>query len=821
MQANPIARDKKGDTPLHLAFLQGHEHVVRAFLSCGMADCNILNDKGETPLHIAAAKGNNSLIHPLINEMQADPVARDKQKNTPLHLACVHGHLKTVRALLSCGRVEFDLKNVAGMTPIQVATTSEIKDEMCKYRDMAKNTLDPFMKLFVIGNSGAGKSTLIEALRKGFPTVAKLISKPNVRTATKPESCTSGIIPHMCPYSSRIGNILIYDFAGQDKHYTSHSTVLFHSTSYSPPVFLLVVKITEKMEKIEKAVTKWLNFIIHYSLKAKGDAKALKVMTPIQPQLLIIASHVDNLSQGNDQERIQNQIIEVARNLQVGHYDFSGKIIYLDYRYPRSAGIEELFMQLQTVKQQCSLSDIKVDVGCRFLHGYLTENETKAISVASLSEDVKNREVLLPSNPSSLFELASKLNETGHILLLKSDDKHEESWIVTDNFRGLLLCDVIGSLPKIANQSSAAQPDRQCFCILSHSELHERFVKINNGSDTELILKLMIHLEFCHIVEQTNFKCLELNGEDKYYYFPQWHDVSKDKPDRSGQKWELDGDIKIGWYLECVNGSKLRPKLVYFLLQQLVNFLFRLDEHERKGFTIWQKGLRWTGNSIKTVVEVGKLNESVVVLASCQSDCKVKCTQHWTSIINHILDFSCCDQVEVKESLIPPEKVAYQVETAHADLLPLEYLAKRSLIVTSENETTITCGENENLIDSSNVFNKVFDPYYGLDKNKLWKLFREVKTERDDFLETIADLMYKTNISFEATGGEVTLQMKQFKHSNPSECLEILHRLTDKGKEIHIMQKLQRKLNECSILYRQLETLVMTVDHPSKCSDSS
>ena len=234
MKANLIAEDKTGNTPLHLAFLHGHVHVVRAFLSCGMADCNVLNDKGETPLHIAAVRGYSSLIQPLTEEMQADPVARDKQENTPLHHACQNGHLHTVKALLSCGRVKFDVKNAAGMTPIQLATTSEVKEEMSKYQNIvAKNTSNPFMKLFVIGNSGAGKSTLIRALcSKDFPTFAKLISKPRSKTVTKPESCTSGIIPYMCTSSRQALHKSFY--CSISFHFIFTSSVSIFTSSVSP-----------------------------------------------------------------------------------------------------------------------------------------------------------------------------------------------------------------------------------------------------------------------------------------------------------------------------------------------------------------------------------------------------------------------------------------------------------------------------------------------------------------------------------------------------------------------------------------------------------
>ena len=818
MQANALARDKKGNTPFHLAFLNGHPHVVRALISCGRVECNVQNKEGKTPLHIAAAKGYSSLIQPLIAEMQADPIAGDKRGNTPLHLACLHKHSQTVRALLSCGRVEFNRKNADNKTPMELGTTSEIKEMMSLYQDtVSRNMFQPFLKLFVIGDSGAGKSTLIQALCKDFPTVARLMPKA-MRRVTKPEPCTPGIIPYTFT-STTLGDILLYDFAGQDEYYTSHSAVLHHSTSRSPPVFLLVVKITEAEEELKKGLKKWLKFIRQYSAKAMKETKVQK-----PPHLVIIASHVDSLSPRTDSglKSKQNIIVDfVAKDVKERqYYNFSSTVVFLDCRDSVSTGIQELLVQLQECRKQCSRNDIKVDEGCRYLHAFLMERNTKAISIENLASVIINEGELLPSNPSSLFELASTLNETGQILLLKNAHQHEKSWIITDEFRKKLLCEINGSLPELGKEEDAEVPTevllRQRVGIISHTELCELFSTVlNRGIDIDLIMNLMRHLEFCHDINPEDFPLAEeecLEHAEKYYFFP--HVVSKEKPDSSD--WKL-GTVKWGWYLECAEGSRLTSRFLHVLLQRLVKFPLN-EKHEGKGLTIWRRGLRWTGNAIKTVVEVGKHNESVVVLASCWDDCKIECAQHFTALIKLILDIkdvTCCDSTEVKESLIVPHAVTYPVQITDT-LLPLKYIAKCSL---EGKGSKLIYGKKEERIDLARV---IFDPYCGFNKSTLWKLFREVtsnETVRDNFLETIADLMCKTHISFEAVnaGEEVAIQVKQFDHSDSSECLKIVQKLTDNGKDIHTMKKLQRKLNECSILYPHLVTLVMTVDHHGEC----
>ncbi|CAB0039173.1 unnamed protein product [Trichogramma brassicae] len=105
------ARDKFGNTPLHLAIPSLAYNIldlVRSLLEIG-ADPNLANDAGSTPMHLICKRccfdGLGQLFWRLSDEM-GKPVrvdARDKSGNTPLHYALEYEHHEMVELLLRNG----------------------------------------------------------------------------------------------------------------------------------------------------------------------------------------------------------------------------------------------------------------------------------------------------------------------------------------------------------------------------------------------------------------------------------------------------------------------------------------------------------------------------------------------------------------------------------------------------------------------------------------------------------------------------------------------------------------------------------------------
>jgi ankyrin repeat protein len=116
--ADVNARDKLGETPLHVAAVRGYQETSSLLIAKG-ADVNAKDERGLTPLHAAAWRGHTETVALLIAN-GADINARNEDGVTPLHVSALAGHTETIALLITKG-VDVNARNADGLTSLHAA----------------------------------------------------------------------------------------------------------------------------------------------------------------------------------------------------------------------------------------------------------------------------------------------------------------------------------------------------------------------------------------------------------------------------------------------------------------------------------------------------------------------------------------------------------------------------------------------------------------------------------------------------------------------------------------------------------------------------
>ena len=160
---NPNTRNEKMESVLHLAAKRGHDSAVKILLGRTNIDPNARDDYNRTPLHEAAIQGHLSVVKILLSEPGIDINARDNrgvtalwwatekrqyqvakrllaecgvdvniigesvsfiQQTTPLHHGVQHEDERLVRLLLEEKRINPNIPDGSGKTPLAWAATT-------------------------------------------------------------------------------------------------------------------------------------------------------------------------------------------------------------------------------------------------------------------------------------------------------------------------------------------------------------------------------------------------------------------------------------------------------------------------------------------------------------------------------------------------------------------------------------------------------------------------------------------------------------------------------------------------------------------------
>ena len=108
-------------TPLHYAVRGGHTECVKLLLAQPGINVNAKDKDGYTPLHYAMKNGNVECVKLLLEHQNINVNAQDKSGYTPLHLAAEKGHTECFKLLLDYNRIEINTTDRSGCTPLHLA----------------------------------------------------------------------------------------------------------------------------------------------------------------------------------------------------------------------------------------------------------------------------------------------------------------------------------------------------------------------------------------------------------------------------------------------------------------------------------------------------------------------------------------------------------------------------------------------------------------------------------------------------------------------------------------------------------------------------
>ena len=461
---------------------------------------------------------------------------------------------------------------------------------------------ESYAKLFLCGKTKAGKSSL-----------AAVISyrADNFHDDIDLEECVEGVvlqttgIEYHSVCSWEIGNVVIFDFAGHAEYYSSHAAILETLLLRSPAVFAILSNLTDDEKTIEKDLLFWFNFVENVSMKLISSS-----------QVLVLGSHVDELSSEKDFQPFVNNVA----NLAVRFQNYKG-CFPLDCHRPGGKGVETFMEKLRESCEAVVDKNDKMSYHCHCLNSYLQQLEVVAISLDELcSKLMELNEPCLLTDRSTVLEFLTILGSKGLILFLAN------TWVIID--QKALLTDVNGVLFN-KNIDRERKPVASNTGIMPVSTLANLFKNHN----TDMLIRFLTSLQFCHQMNSYAVSCITNNvpsddfpisKDEKFLFFPAL--ITADKPTSIFET--TDG---FGWCLWCPESHQfLSMRFLHTLLHHLAYTCCPPPPEETDDITynaaiqklhrvctMWKNGIYWKEeNNLEVMVEVTEANRCVTVLVS-------------------------------------------------------------------------------------------------------------------------------------------------------------------------------------------------------------
>ena len=576
---------------LYRACSNGDIRIVECLIAAG-CNVNCMDYSGDTPIIKATREGHEKVVKKLILA-GANLAVRNHSGDTALHYAATCNHIQC-EILLCEGGASAKTKNQFSETAMDIATP-DFREAVEQARSFTTRKA-----LCIIGNAQGGKSTLIASLQaERTGVLGRFFNR--FRRVDDRLNRTAGI-ETVSYCSQKYGEVLFFDFAGQDDYHGPHQ--MFLESILSKPgvsmTLLLVIKATETEEAISHQLHRWLTPV------------ALMSTTASPPQVIIIGSFLDKVKFKKEAiGKLEKCIVATRKNLEELPLKFVGSC-FLNCRQPQSEGI----VQLCSFFQSIPVPEFKATHTSYSLAWVLSQIRSsikaQALQLQEFSVWIVGYKDNLPQTLPSPEEVCQDLSAAGHVLYLPNKEDSQKSWLVLD-LPGILR-DVYGTL-------------------FSHSEeivnefglLHlQHLVKLFSHLDVNLamIQQLLISLEFCIPVEPSILK-VDLSkltqSEDTtgWLFFPSL--VSANLQLTAECK---ESDRYLCWQLRTSKKHSVSARVLQTILLRLAaNFVVK--QHDEDGVqqhccSIWWNGITWQSTDGVDITVHIVSNRVIQVMASSE-----------------------------------------------------------------------------------------------------------------------------------------------------------------------------------------------------------
>ena len=704
---------------------------------------NYLNSDGYTVLHLACKAECVIIVTYLLTIAHCDPnIKGGIDGYTALHLACKAENSTIVKHLLSVAHCDPNINSNSNEVPLQMTTNSEIIKDLIRhgaktsimYKSYKKalgtnKPLQPPVKVFIVGNPSVGKSTLTAALKTERGIIAQFFSSGRVSGV---DEKTVGIVPHDLE-SGHFGCVTLYDFAGHREFYSGHAALLQTAIQSTPPIFLLVVNLSENDNEIIKSILYWISFLENQCASVT-----------CRPHIILVGSHADTLKGVSPKDKLKTITATLDKKC-FTNMDYIG-FVAMNCQFHESTGMSDLRHLLIKSCQELRMKEpITFNAHCFLI--YLIDKfiNVTAVTIKSVSETVNNQQSkegvleFLPTNFDALYKICLELNDRGHILLLKDRKIVENSYVVID--KAFLLSKISGTV-------FAPEGFKQYKDLSSNTGvvLLSKIVRCFPESDTNILIAFLTHLEFCReISDQDLLKRISkdqsqaLNSKERYYLFPGLISLEAES-----NVWETEShfNLHFGWTLQCTNLEQFfSSRFLQVLLLRLAFSLAlecKCDGGDAIGIprkcSIWKNGIFWgRGFGMETLVEIIE-DKSVIVITRFQMSNLEKCLKHRSEVIRTVLECHnrFCPRVSVAESFIDASSPLRYPSAVNFDKIFCTVQSLAESIVRNEPLVVLSCGKTAPA--ERFVSFELYAEIEPLTLQELWEENNENKTISGNFL---------------------------------------------------------------------------------------